>query len=56
MTNINKTNNHLSPELTEHKKNHDLWRWKSRHRADTNSCEVKPVNGIPAIPSWERDI
>jgi hypothetical protein len=27
--NVNKTNNHLSPSLTEHKKDHDIWRWKS---------------------------
>jgi len=30
-TNIStKRNNHLSPLLTEHKKDHDIWRWKSR--------------------------
>jgi hypothetical protein len=27
---INKANNYLSPEFTEHEKDHDIWRWKSR--------------------------
>jgi len=27
--NINKTNNHLSPQLVEHTNDHDIWRWKS---------------------------
>ena len=29
-TNVNKTDKHLSPQFTEHKKDHDVWRWKSR--------------------------
>jgi len=29
-TNINKTNNHLSPQMIEHKKEHDIWCRKSR--------------------------
>ena len=29
-TNINKTHNHLSPQIIEHKKDHDIWCWKSR--------------------------
>jgi len=31
-TNINKTNKHISPQLTEHKNKGDnnIWRWKSR--------------------------
>ena len=29
-TNITKTNNHLSHLHTEHKKDHDIWPWKSR--------------------------
>ena len=29
-TNINKTYNHLSSYLTEHKQEHDIWRWNSR--------------------------
>jgi len=28
--NINKTNNYFPPPLIEHKKVHDIWRWKSR--------------------------
>jgi len=28
--NINKTNNHLSPQLIEQKKDHVIWLWKSR--------------------------
>jgi hypothetical protein len=26
---INKTNNHLSPQIIKHKKHHDIWCWKS---------------------------
>ena len=29
-TNINKTNNHLSPQIIEHRKDHDILHWKSR--------------------------
>jgi len=29
-TNINKANNHLSPYLTDDKKDDAMWRWKSR--------------------------
>ena len=28
-TNMNKTNNHSSPQTTEHKQDHDTWRQKS---------------------------
>jgi len=31
-TNINKTNNDLTPQLIEHKKDHVIWHWKSRSR------------------------
>jgi hypothetical protein len=31
-TNINKANNHCSPQTIEHKKYHDIWCWKSRDR------------------------
>ena len=43
---INKTNNHLSPSLTEHKKNHDIRRWKFRSWLGTpQKCDaVKQVN------------
>jgi hypothetical protein len=27
LTNINKTNNQLSPQSTEHKKDHEIWYW-----------------------------
>ena len=30
-TNINKTNNDLSPYLIEHNKDHDIKRWKIRY-------------------------
>ena len=30
-TNINKKNNHLAPQTTEHKKDNDIWHWKSRY-------------------------
>ena len=26
-SNINKTNNHLSPQIIDHKKDQDIWRW-----------------------------
>ena len=29
-TNINSTNNNLSPQTIKHKNYHDIWRWKSR--------------------------
>jgi hypothetical protein len=28
--NINKTNNHLSPQIIKHKKDHDTWLWKCK--------------------------
>jgi len=35
-TNINKMNNHIT-SLTEHKKDHDIWRWKSRSWLETDT-------------------
>ena len=37
-TNINKTNNHLQPQTTVHKKDHDICHWKSmsQHGTGTN--------------------
>jgi len=29
-TNNHKTNNHLSPQISEHNKDHEILRWKSR--------------------------
>ena len=37
-TNINKTNNHLSPQIIEHEKNYEIWRWKSRYRHNNVEC------------------
>ena len=49
--NINKTNNHLLSQPTEHKKDHDIRHWKSL--GQVQKCgEVKPVNVITSLPSW----
>ena len=34
-TNVNKTNNHLSPQTLEHKRDHDIGSWKSKSRLVT---------------------
>jgi hypothetical protein len=34
--NINKINNHLSPEIIEQKESHDIWRWKSMSWQETD--------------------
>ena len=46
--------NHLSPQTIEHKKNHDIWHWKSRSwiGRGTKMLRVKPVNVIPTLPLW----
>jgi len=46
--NIDKANNHLSPKLTAHKKDQNIWHWKSRSQlGQENKCgRVWPVNGI----------
>ena len=51
-TNINKTNNHLSHQLTEHKKIPYVVGnpGTSLEHAEL-SGGVKPVNGIPIVPS-----
>ena len=52
-TNINKMNSHLSSynvtELTEHKKSHDIWCWKSRSwfGIGIKIFGVKSINEIP---------
>jgi hypothetical protein len=48
-TNINKTNNHLSSLPTKHRKDHDIWRWKSRSWLGTgsNMYQVKPEDVMP---------
>jgi len=40
--------------LMEHKKYHDIWRWKPRPDLGQaqKCCVVKPVNGIPTFSSW----
>ena len=51
-TNINKTSNHLSSQLTEHKiKPNDISLQKSRSWIGAHIWWVKPVNGIPTLPS-----
>jgi len=53
-TNINKMNNHLSPQLIEHKKNqwHDFGN-PGAGLEQAHSCgRVKPINGIPILCSW----
>jgi hypothetical protein len=36
-TNINKMNNHLWPQVIEHKKHHNIWNWKSRSWFETGT-------------------
>jgi hypothetical protein len=50
--NQNEMNNHLPPQLIEHKEDHDIWNWKSRSWHGTGSkCDwVKLVNRIPTPP------
>jgi hypothetical protein len=40
--------------LTEHKKDHDIWCWKSRSWLETGTkmWQTKPVNGVPTLRSW----
>ena len=51
-TNINKTNKHISSQIIKHKKNHDIWHWKSRsYLEQAQKCgRIKPFNGIPTLP------
>jgi hypothetical protein len=46
--NSTKTNNHLSLQLIEHKKNYDISRWNSRswRRISTILFRIKPVTKI----------
>ena len=57
-TNINKTNNQLSPELTEHKKDNDICIGNlGPGLGQAQKCGwVKPVNRIPTLPSWKLDL
>jgi len=52
-TNINKTNNILSPQLIEYKKDYNisLGNPGSGFRQAHKCGGVKPVNGIPTLPS-----
>jgi hypothetical protein len=64
-TNINKTNNHLSPQINEHKKDDNTWSWKTRswhggHMKLENQVLVwrtyevgKPGPGMEDIWSWK---
>jgi hypothetical protein len=56
-TNINDTCLTFT-ELTEHKQDHEVWRWKSRiwHRTGIKCDGDSPVNGkngIPKLASWK---
>ena len=44
-TNINKANNHLSPQSTEHKKNHDVCHWKSKSWLGTGTKMLRGQTG-----------
>jgi hypothetical protein len=46
---INKTNNHLSSQTIEHKKDNDICQWKSRSwlGTGTKNGSLKSVNEIP---------
>ena len=55
-TNINKTNNnHTSPQITEHKKDHDIFSYGVGNSVpgleQAQKCDgVKPANVIPTLP------
>ena len=51
VTNNNKMNNHFSPQIAEHKKAREIWRWKSRSWLGTvQTCVgVKPVHRISTL-------
>ena len=55
-TNTKNTNNYLSPQITEPKKDHEIWQWNSLiglHKlaqAQKYGGVVKPVNWIPTLP------
>jgi len=36
-TNIKKINNHLSPQIIDHKKGHNIWHWKFRSWLGTDT-------------------
>jgi hypothetical protein len=49
LSNINKTNNHLSSELNSlSTKYHDMWRWKSRSRFGTGT-QIAGLNPNPPV-------
>ena len=49
--NINKTNNHLSPQIIEHIKDHLHDVWNACPGLDSNYSRIKLVNIIPTLPS-----
>jgi len=50
--NIKKTNNRISPQLTEHKKDHYIWRWKSRFWLGTGIQKAAGLNWLMGSPAW----
>jgi len=50
-TNINKTNNHISPQIIEHKKDHNIWLFNPvPGLGQVEKCgRVKPVNRIHTL-------
>jgi len=50
-TNINKMNNHISTEIIDYKKDHDIWHWKSSPGLEqAQKCGgCKLVSGIPSL-------
>ena len=50
-TNITQTNNHLSPQMIESKKDHNIWHWKSRSwlGTGTNCGRVKPPKPLSIL-------
>jgi hypothetical protein len=53
-TNINKTNHHLSSELTEHEKvtTYHIWNPGLYLGRVQKWFGIKPINDIPILPSW----
>ena len=52
-TNINKANNHLSPQIIEYEKGHDIYvRNPDPDLGQAHTCgRIKLLNGMPTLPS-----
>jgi hypothetical protein len=60
-TNINKTSNHLQPQTTVHKKDHDICHWKSMSQHGTGMNRLWGQTGYwdhnpPTLNNWITSI